>query len=233
VTAFSVVVRLTEIDRRLAGTDPVLAAFLTDVQRRPLPPGSEVLLHRRALGLRRGEHPSPELGAMVVDIKRLYLELRPALARVLAVFRDWPSNGPVMRAMGFSRVEQPVSLGAGSFQCCALDFGPGSVNGWLLRHIQLESGAVATLHPPANVGSTGASVADQGDGGSLPLARLTAREREVLAVLAEGATNNELAERLFISERTVNRHLSNIFAKLDVGNRTAAARLAIEAGLAE
>jgi DNA-binding CsgD family transcriptional regulator len=232
VTAFSVVVRLGEIDRRLAETDAVLAAFLTDVRRRPLPAGSEVLLHRRALGLRRGEHPSPELGAMVVDIKRLYLGLRPALARVLAVFRDWPSNGPVMRAMGFSRVEQPVPLGAGSFQCCALDFGPGSVDGWLLRHILLESGAVTTLQPPPNVGSAGASIAEQGDGGSLPLARLTAREREVLAVLAEGVTNNELAERLFISERTVNRHLSNIFAKLDVGNRTAAARLAIEAGLA-
>lgn len=167
---------------------------------------------------------------MVVDIKRLYLELRPALARVLAVARDWPSNGSAMRAMGFSRVEQPVLLGAGSFHACALDFGPGSFDGWLLRHILLESGAVPTLHAPS--ASTEASVADPSDGRPLPLARLSAREREVLAVLAEGATNNELAERLFISERTVNRHLSNIFAKLEVGNRTAAARLAIEAGLA-
>jgi len=54
----------------------------------------------------------------------------------------------------------------------------------------------------------------------------------VLAALAEGLTNHELAERLFISERTANRHLSNIFTKLGVRNRTAAARVAIEAGLA-
>jgi DNA-binding CsgD family transcriptional regulator len=64
-------------------------------------------------------------------------------------------------------------------------------------------------------------------------ARLSAREREVLAVLAEGVTNRELAERLFISERTANRHLSNIFTKLGVRTRAAAARIAIEAGPAD
>ena len=65
-----------------------------------------------------------------------------------------------------------------------------------------------------------------------PRASLSAREREVLAALAEGLTNRELADRLFISERTANRHLSNIFVKLGVRNRTAAARVAIDAGLA-
>jgi DNA-binding NarL/FixJ family response regulator len=53
----------------------------------------------------------------------------------------------------------------------------------------------------------------------------------VLTALAEGVTNQELADRLFISERTANRHLSNIFAKLGVRTRTAAAWVAIEAGL--
>ena len=68
---------------------------------------------------------------------------------------------------------------------------------------------------------------------SLPEAvrTLSAREREVLAVLALGLTNRELAERLFISERTANRHLSNIFMKLGVRNRTEAARVAVAAGL--
>ena len=50
-------------------------------------------------------------------------------------------------------------------------------------------------------------------------------------MLAEGVTNQELADRLFISERTANRHLSNIFTKLGVRTRTAAARIAIQAGL--
>jgi DNA-binding NarL/FixJ family response regulator len=44
----------------------------------------------------------------------------------------------------------------------------------------------------------------------------------VLTVLAEGVTNQELADRLFISERTANRHLSNIFTKLGVSSRAAA-----------
>jgi DNA-binding NarL/FixJ family response regulator len=60
---------------------------------------------------------------------------------------------------------------------------------------------------------------------------LSAREREVLVALAEGLTNRELADRLFISERTANRHLSNIFTKLGVHNRLSAARVAREAGL--
>jgi DNA-binding NarL/FixJ family response regulator len=60
---------------------------------------------------------------------------------------------------------------------------------------------------------------------------LTAREQEVLVLLAEGMTNAELARTLFISERTANRHVSNIFTKLGVHNRTQAARAATVAGL--
>lgn len=52
---------------------------------------------------------------------------------------------------------------------------------------------------------------------------LTPREVEVLREVAGGSTNREIAERLFISEKTVGRHLANIFLKLDVGSRTAAA----------
>ena len=65
-----------------------------------------------------------------------------------------------------------------------------------------------------------------------PLSNLTAREREVLALLAEGMTNAQLAEALFISERTANRHVSNVFTKLGVHNRTQAARVAVTGGLA-
>jgi DNA-binding CsgD family transcriptional regulator len=60
---------------------------------------------------------------------------------------------------------------------------------------------------------------------------LTPREAEVLAHIAAGATNREVAEALFISEKTVGRHLANIFAKLDVGSRTAAASWAHTHGL--
>jgi DNA-binding NarL/FixJ family response regulator len=57
---------------------------------------------------------------------------------------------------------------------------------------------------------------------------LTAREVEVLRLVAAGNTNPEIAAELFLSEKTVARHLSNIFAKLDVTSRTGAAAYAYE-----
>jgi DNA-binding CsgD family transcriptional regulator len=61
---------------------------------------------------------------------------------------------------------------------------------------------------------------------------LTEREREVAALIAQGATNRAIAEVLVISERTVERHVANIFAKLDLNSRTQIAVLAAEEGLA-
>ncbi len=59
-----------------------------------------------------------------------------------------------------------------------------------------------------------------------PLSRLTPREREVLDLLATGATNKAIAETLFITEKTASVHVSNLLAKLDVTNRGEAAALA-------
>ncbi|MCK0114199.1 helix-turn-helix transcriptional regulator [Ornithinimicrobium sp. F0845] len=52
---------------------------------------------------------------------------------------------------------------------------------------------------------------------------LTQREAQVLACVATGASNRQVAEQLVISEKTVGRHLANIYTKLDVSSRTAAA----------
>ena len=61
---------------------------------------------------------------------------------------------------------------------------------------------------------------------------LTSRELEVLRLVAEGQSDRKVAERLVISHRTVNRHLSNIFTKLDVPGRAAAVAYVIRRGLA-
>jgi DNA-binding NarL/FixJ family response regulator len=57
---------------------------------------------------------------------------------------------------------------------------------------------------------------------------LTPREVEVLRIVATGATNREVADRLIISEKTVARHVSNIFAKLGVASRAAATAYAFQ-----
>ncbi len=66
--------------------------------------------------------------------------------------------------------------------------------------------------------------------GGVPVTR---RERDVLRCLADGATNRQIAARLFISEHTVHRHVTSILRKLDLPTRTAAAAHAVRAGLFE
>jgi DNA-binding NarL/FixJ family response regulator len=67
----------------------------------------------------------------------------------------------------------------------------------------------------------------QGRGGTL-----TEREREVLALIADGRSNREIARALVLSEKTVKTHVSNILMKLDLADRTQAALWAVRHGLA-
>ncbi|GAA2893084.1 response regulator transcription factor [Streptosporangium fragile] len=64
-----------------------------------------------------------------------------------------------------------------------------------------------------------------------PLPELTERELEVLNLLATGLTNTAIAQRLFLSEKTIRNHVTNIFAKLGVSDRAAAVARARDAGL--
>ncbi|MER7441225.1 helix-turn-helix transcriptional regulator [Micromonospora avicenniae] len=75
-------------------------------------------------------------------------------------------------------------------------------------------------------GRDGATEAAGGD----ELATLTAREREVLAAVAEGLTNKEIGQRLFISERTIGVHVSHIFDKLQVRTRVQASAIYLRNG---
>jgi DNA-binding CsgD family transcriptional regulator len=94
--------------------------------------------------------------------------------------------------------------------------------------------AAADRGPGAEV--TAAAGPPEGDRGPLPgvaAARfdLTDREREVLALLARGDSNRQIARALFISDRTVAVHVSRIFDKLGVRNRTEAATVGARLGL--
>ncbi len=108
--------------------------------------------------------------------------------------------------------------------------------GRALRALGDEESAVAELEGAARAfttlgaGPAAAEVARLLAPGALP-GGLTAREVEVLRLVATGSSNPEIAAALFLSEKTVARHLSNIFGKLEVTSRTAAAAYAYDHGL--
>ena len=68
-------------------------------------------------------------------------------------------------------------------------------------------------------------------GAATPLDKLSEREREVLRLIARGASNKEIAAALFVTEGTVKNHVTSILAKLEVDDRTQAALRARELGL--
>ena len=69
------------------------------------------------------------------------------------------------------------------------------------------------------------------DASAKPFPSLSEREREVLGLIAEGASNTDIARRLFLSDKTVRNYVSSIFAKIDVEGRPEAIVKAREAGL--
>ncbi len=88
-----------------------------------------------------------------------------------------------------------------------------------------------TLHPEA----TTTLEMDRQEAQNAPhsLNPLTPREQDVLAELTKGKSNREIASSLFVTEKTVKTHISNIFTKLQVQDRTQAALYAVKHGLTE
>jgi DNA-binding NarL/FixJ family response regulator len=85
-----------------------------------------------------------------------------------------------------------------------------------------------SLAPVSDAGDTPVGAARGSRDTSAELADLSAREREVLRLVAEGLTDKQVAERLIVSQRTVQAHLRSIYSKLDVTTRTAAVRYAVD-----
>jgi DNA-binding NarL/FixJ family response regulator len=103
----------------------------------------------------------------------------------------------------------------------------GVAQGQVLLHPDVASEVFASFAPT----SPEPAVTHPTFGGVGGLAQLTEREREILTLLARGASNREISESLYIAGGTVKNHLSNILSKLGVRDRTQAALKARELGL--
>ena len=97
-----------------------------------------------------------------------------------------------------------------------------------IREIQNAAALVASQPRPSR--STGAAQAPDENSG-FPFEALSHREIEVPALMAEGFSNPEIADRLFVAKSTVKKHINHIYAKLDVRNRTRAIARAREYAL--
>jgi DNA-binding NarL/FixJ family response regulator len=107
---------------------------------------------------------------------------------------------------------------------------------WLVRELEglAARARLAVDAPAATDGSNGATGPGPGAGASAdddPFG-LTPRERQVLALVAQGSTNREIGAELFMAEKTASVHVSRILGKLDVRSRTEAAAVAHRLGLA-
>jgi len=163
-------------------------------------------------------HASEVLGAMAAHARGVMLamdgELPSALASLRAAATAWQSL-----RMPYESARTAVALG---LACAAL--GDGRSAALELDRARRTFEALGATPDLQRLDALAAGRPDD----THPDALLSAREREVLAHVAAGETNREIAEALVISQHTVGRHLENIFAKLGVSSRAAATSYAYE-----
>ncbi len=156
----------------------------------------------------------------------LVMPRKDGLAALGEIVRDKPSVRVVVLT-SFAEADRVIpAIKAGAAGYLLKDSSPQD----LLRAIHDVSVGEASLHP-----AIARKVIDEMHRQQTTqnaAETLTPRETEILGLVAQGRTNQDIAGRLSLSERTVRTHVSNILAKLHLSNRTQAAAYAIQEGLA-
>ena len=144
--------------------------------------------------------------------------------------RRMPQLRAVVLAEAFDEAEAETAIAAGAFAYILETTLPSDIRAAIRQGFKtsvfLGSGQSAPRKsdPPAGLGSSTPARRESGES-------LTNREREILRLVAEGRSNGEVARVLWVTEQTVKFHLSNIYRKLGVANRTEAGRWAQLTGL--
>ena len=181
-----------------------------------------------AVGLVERTHPD----VLLTDIVMPGVDGIEAIRRLRAA----GSSVGILVLTSFSGAEQVIpAIQAGADGYMLKDAGPDALDG-AIRAVHRGEPLLA----PEAAAVVMAKVADASDpasgaGGAAStdpdVERLTAREREVLAGLGRGLSNRQLAAELYVSEKTVKTHVSNVLAKLRLADRTQAALFAVRVGL--
>ncbi|MFD3531546.1 LuxR C-terminal-related transcriptional regulator [Streptomyces sp. NPDC058664] len=170
-----------------------------------------------------------ELDALAGDVPLLRALADTALGSVALAERSGEAPRLLRRALaGWLELRVPYEAAQVRMLLAAADRAVGDEEA-----ARLELGAARTVFERLGAvpdARRAAALLSSGARRRLP-GGLTAREAEVLRVLASGGTNKDIARALVISEHTVARHLNNIFAKLGVGSRAAATAYAYAHGL--
>jgi DNA-binding NarL/FixJ family response regulator len=163
--------------------------------------------------------------AAELDPDVLLLDLMLPVLDGIGVLRELRTRGIRTRVLVLTSAVEPalttLAVRAGAAGLVYKDIDPDA----LVRAVRAVHDGHMLLAPEA-----ARLVVGPGGGPAAGLGALTAREREVLALVADGRSNREIARRLGVSEKTVKAHVSAVLAKLGVADRTQAAVLAVRHG---
>ena len=147
VVGFYLVCEMDALSHRLIEADPVAGQCWAHLRGHPVARGERVLFNRTVLARDHGDGPSPVQAAVWLDLKRIYMELRPHLRRVYATARDIASYGPMVAPLGFSLVGgDAIEFDGVPYYSVQNDFGPSSIDGWLTgliaSELQIDDGSI-------------------------------------------------------------------------------------------
>jgi DNA-binding NarL/FixJ family response regulator len=158
-----------------------------------------------------------------LDPDVILLDLKLPVLDGIAVLRELREAGARTRALVLTSASDrdlvPLAVHAGAAGFLYKDIDPDA----LVRALRSVHDGHTLLAPEA----AGSLLRPGGPAAVRGIGALTVREREVLAQLADGRSNREIARRLQLSEKTVKTHVSSVLAKLGVADRTQAALLAV------
>ena len=130
--AFQCLCEATSVPAGLLAADPVAVTWREHLRANPVPRGQQVLFLRHMLAADGGEATTPAHAALVLDLKRRYLEMRPRLRRIYSLAADPAAMLSQFAPLGFARLpDGAAEIGGTTYHALYNDFGPSSIDGWL------------------------------------------------------------------------------------------------------